>query len=204
MQPNQNQYSIDYLNQIAPAVQKPAPNKWFVIGGIVAFLAIVIISMSFLMKARSGGPTEDLQRLSIKLAKLQAVSDNAQSNIKNGAIRTTNSNLSIFLADTNRSVAEQVKKAGIETDKIDEKLAASESNAKIDEALEDARLNTTYDSVYVREISLKLTETTILMSRIYEQSKDDELRQLLSSTDISLQSIRKQFNLSAASDSIIN
>lgn len=203
MNPDQNPYSIDYLNQIAPAQQKSKLlNKWVVIFGILAVIVGAVVIISLLAKSTST-PTQDLEKLSARMTSLQAITTAAQPNLTANQLRSTNSNLSIFLSNTNRELSEQLVKNGVTPAKISKAVIAAEANTAMTTALEDARLNATYDSVYAREMSLRLVETTSLMSRIYDKSKSKSMREFLQATDTNLQAIRTQFQL-ATTSSVVN
>lgn len=193
MYEDQTQYSIDYLNQIAPQPQRnPNGRKWMVIGGILAVLAVIVGILS-VFASLSGGPSHDLERLSARLTSLQKVVDAAQPNITYGELRSSNSNLSIFLSNTNRDSVTPLENNGIDPKKIDKQIAANEAYDDMTATLEDARLNATFDSVYVREMTLRLAELNALMGRIHGTTNSQSMKEFLVNSDTSLEAIRQQF-----------
>jgi hypothetical protein len=81
MNPDQNQYSIDYLNQIAPQPKKPGINNTLflaIIGGAV----VVALIVGALMLSKGTGPTQKMEMLAARLTTLQTISTKAQTNIK--------------------------------------------------------------------------------------------------------------------------
>lgn len=188
----QPQYSIDYLNQIAPQQQKPGlSNKLFllIVGGGVLLAAIVGLLM---LTSNSNGPTQKMQRLAARLQTLEQISNKAQPFIKSGVLRGTNSNLGIFLTNANRDIAEPLKTNGVDVKKLNKDIAAKEKGDKLTQTLEDARLNATYDRTYAREMGYQLETTELLMEDIYDATKSKSLREFLVNTDDNLKPIRKQ------------
>lgn len=192
MYDDQTQYSIDYLNQIAPQPQRrPGGQKWLIIGLILGVLAVVVIALTAFANM-SGGPSRDLERLSARLTSLQTITDAAQPNITHGELRSSNSNLSIFLSNTNRDIVEPLENNGINPKKLDKALIESESYTDMVSTLEDARLNGVYDSVYVREMGLRLAELNALMGRIHSTTRSQSMKEFLVTSDTSLEAIRTQ------------
>lgn len=194
MDPQQNQYPIDYLNQIAP--QQPATgvnNKkfFFIIGGV---LIVVIIALIMIFSSASGGPKDKMQTLAARLMTLQDISKKAQTNIKSGALRATNSNYVIFLTNANRDIADPLKINGVDVKKIDKAIKTKEDGSELTEKLENARLNAIYDRTYSREMAYQLEKTAALMGDIYDHTNSKSLKEFLLKTDENLQPIRKTFS----------
>lgn len=196
MDPNQNQYSIDYLNQIAPQPQKPGgvSNRLFmavVIGG--GLVALIVGAMLFL-GGGSGGPTKDTQTLAARLDILHEISDKSRGNIKSGDLRSTNSNLTISLANAYRDIAVPMQNQGMDAKKIDKKILAIETAAgeKLSAKLEDARLNAVFDRVYATEMSYELERIYALMQKIHTSTKSKSMKEYLVSTNEYLEPIKDQ------------
>lgn len=192
MNPEQNQYPIDYLNQIAPEAPKQGMNNkvfFMLIGGGLLVAAVV----GFLMlTSGSSGPTQKMQTLAARMTTLQAISSDAQKNIKNGQLRSTNSTLAIFLTNANRDIAEPLKNNSVDIKKIDKTIQTKENGEKLKQTLEDARLNAVFDRVYAREMSYQLDTVAALMSDIYDSTNSKSLKEFLKTTDDNLQPIIKQ------------
>ena len=193
MNPDQNEYSIDYLNQIAPQPKKPGlSSKMFLIligGGVL----LAIIGAIFIFSSGSGsGPVQKMQTLASRMETLRTVSDKAQKNIKSGDLRSTNSNLTIFLTNANRDIVEPLETNGVDLKKIDKKIAAAEKGEELTKKLEDARLNAVFDRVYAREMAYQLETVAALMQEIYGKTKSKSLQEFLLKTDDNLQPISEQ------------
>ncbi|HMI09034.1 MAG TPA: hypothetical protein VK497_01380 [Candidatus Saccharimonadales bacterium] len=193
MQPDQNEYPIDYLNQIAPEQKKPLMNSkvLLVIVGIGAILAAVV---GFLLLINSGGASDSqkLQTLSARMQTLEKISKSAERNIKSSTLRSTNSTLSLFLTNANRDIATPLKNNGIKTANLDKTIVKKEDGAKVTTTLENARLNAVYDRTYAREMSFQLDTVASLMKQIYTTTKSKSLKDFLLSTDTNLKPIRTQ------------
>ena len=191
---NQNQYSIDYLNQIAPQPQKSGVKDkffFFIIGGGLVIAAIVLL---FMFNSGSNGPTQKMQTLSARMTTLQKVSGDTQKNLKSGDLRSTNSNLTIFLANANRDIAEPLASNNVDVKKIDQKITKAEDGAKLTQTLEDARLNAVLDRTYAREMTYQLQTVAALMQQIYDSTNSKSLKTYLEKTDADLQPLIKQFS----------
>lgn len=193
MNPDQPQYSIDYLNQIAPQPKKPGiSNKLFllVIGG--GILAVLIIGITMLTKS-AGGPVQKMETLAARLATLQTISTKAQTDVKSNALRATNSSMTLLLTNANRDIVAPLKLNGVDAGNLDKTIMASEDGSALTQTLEDARLNAVYDRTYAREMAYQLETVTALMKEIYTSSNSTSLKTFLNNTNNNLLPITKQF-----------
>jgi len=194
MNPDQNPYPVDYLNQIAPeAPKKGMSNKLFlgVIGG--GLLVAIIVGLLLLSGGSSNGSTEKMQRLAARLTTLETIADEADRTIKSGQLRSTNSNLKIFLTNTNRDITDPLLKNGVDTKKIDKKIETAENGEKLKKSLEDARLNAVFDRIYAREMSYQLDTVSALMVELYNSSASKSLKDFLVTTNKNLEPLKTQF-----------
>lgn len=192
MQPDQNQYSIDYLNQIAPQAPKKglAPtHKWLFIGlGAALLIAIILITIGALGKSNS--PTE---RLAARLKGTETIVDESQKSLKSSQLRSLNSSLELFLANTNRDIAEPLKNNGLDVAKLNPAILAQEDGSKLKERLEDARLNAVFDRTYAREMAYQLETTLALMRQVYTTTNSKSLKEFLETSYNNLEPVQKQF-----------
>jgi len=192
MNPDQNPYPIDYLNQIAPEQPKASMgNKLFFIligGGLLVAIIVGILALT----SGNNGPTQKMQTLSARLTTLQKVSSDSQKTIKNGTLRSTNGTLTILLTNANRDIAEPLSKNGVDVKKIDKSIQTKEDGAKLTEQLEEARLNAIFDRVYAREMSYQLETVAALMKQIYNSTGSKSLKTYLEATDANLQPVMQQ------------
>jgi hypothetical protein len=196
MNPNQQPptYSVDYLNQIAPMAPKKSPfSRMPVIIGIIAAVFVVLIIVMIAIVASSGRdkPTE---RLAAKLATTEKIVTDAQNKLKSTELRTLNSNLKIYLANTNRDIVEPLLQENVVVAKLDPTIVASESGADITDRLTDANLNALYDRTYAREISYQLETIVVLMQKIYGSTSSKSLKSFLESATTNLTPTQKSFS----------
>jgi hypothetical protein len=194
MDPQQNQYPIDYLNQIAPKQPKQglSSKRFFLIIGGGILLAIIV--GFFLLNSGSGGPKEKMQTLAARMITLQEVASDSRKSIKSGSLRATNSNLTIFLTNANRDIAEPLLNSDIDVKNLDKGIVAKEDGTELKEKLEDARLNAVFDRTYAQEMTYQLDTIAVLMGDIYERTNSKSLKDFLLKTDSDLQPIKKALN----------
>lgn len=192
MYPDQNQYSIDYLNQIAAPQKKPGvSNKIFAIIIIVGVLIAAFVGLAALTSA-SGGPKKDLTTLSLRLSNLQGVTTRAQQTIQSSKLQTANSNLSLFLSNTNRELQTPLANSKIDMKKVDKALVAEESLAPLDAKLVEAEMMVQYDTVYASELNYQLNMILAMMNKIDKQTKSKSLKSFIADTKKNLLPIQQQ------------
>jgi hypothetical protein len=194
MNPEQHQYPIDYLNQIAPTPQKAGPSRktFMILVGLGVFTFIVVSLVIF--SGLSAGPKTDMEHLAARLTTLKTIATDAQQNIKSSQLRSTNGGFALSLSNTNRDIVAPLASAGINTAKLSKNILALESGDKITAKLEDARLNAVYDGAYAHEMSYQLAITISLMDKIYTSSSNQQVKDFLQATDKNFEPIKKQFD----------
>ncbi|MBC7943531.1 hypothetical protein H7X68_03485 [Candidatus Saccharibacteria bacterium] len=193
MNPNQPDYSIDYLNQIAPQAPKKGwlTRKQLIIAGVLGFF--VFLALIMIVAAVSNNSPEPTRQLAARLKATEAIVSDAQRGLNSTQLRTLNSNLKIYLTNANRDIVAPLAKVGINVAKLDKNLVASEAGATMTSRLEDARLNAVYDRTYAREIAYQLETVTTLMSQVYNATRNKDLKTFIDETRINLDPIQKQF-----------
>lgn len=189
---NQQSYPADYLNQIAPQHSKNngllGDKRLFIglIGALlIAFILFVASSMS--------GSVDTTKQLAARLLSTKDTVTKATENIKSTKMRALNSNLGIDLSNTIREIGPILKNDGVDIEKLDKKITSLESNTKLLETLEDARLNAVYDRTYAREMAYQLSTILYLEKQIYSKTSNDELKTFLENAYKNLEPIQKQF-----------
>lgn len=196
MQPDNPQFSSDYLNQIAA----PAPVKtlnplvlWGLIGGLLVLAILVIVFVS--SAANGGGSTSSLTGVGAKIDNLKTVSEAAQKNIQSGELRSLNGNLTLALTNADRDLADPLKANHIKlTDKKDSTVSKVTSDFDaLNGRLEDARLNAVYDRTYAREMTYALKTLHSDMSVLYKSTSSNKLKTILNTTDTNLSPLVDSF-----------
>ena len=182
MNPQNGQTPLDYLNQIAPQAPKKQLfklNLRTIIVGLVAFL-IVIIIIANIGAALSNARKEPWERFSARLAATTQVVDSSTGKIKNSQLRSLNSDLKLYLTNTQRDLAEPLKALSINPAKLSSSVTTKESSAAMLERLENGRLNAKYDSTYAREMSYQLATTLALLQQLYKSDVGPKTKAYLS------------------------
>lgn len=187
-------YGVDYLNQIAPQSPKKGwlTKKHKIAAAVLVGVILLVIIMGII--ANSSNNTSPAKTLAARLAATETIVGDAQSQLKSSELRTLNSNLKIYLTNTNRDIVAPLKSAGIDATKIDAKITAKESGAAITAALEEARLNAVYDRTYAREIAYQLEKIVLLMRQLYSSTNKTSLKTFLDSAYKNLEPTQKAFS----------
>ncbi len=181
MNPQNGQTSLDYLNQIAPqAPKKPMFTlnlRTVIIGAILAIIVIVVIAS--IGGGLSGAKTKPWERLSARLTATTVLVDGSSDLIKNSQLRSYNSDLKLYITNTQRDLEKPLTSLGINSAKIDKSIVALESSDEMAARLEDGRLNAKYDSTYAREMSYQLATVLALLQQLYGSNVSPETKLLL-------------------------
>lgn len=196
MYPDQQQpnYSIDYLNQIAPQAPKRQFDPKFRLIAIILGVATIVTILLVIITSIGGTPKGSLQQLAARLATTETIATEAQSNLKSSELRSLNGSLKILLTNTNRDIAAPLKLSGINVSKLDKAVAAKENGDALKKTLEDARLNATYDRTYAREMSYQLETIVLQMQQLYSKTSSESLKTFLSTSYKNIEPIQKQFS----------
>jgi len=193
MNPNQPTYSVDYLNQIAPQAPKKNVLTRLQIIIIAAVGGIVLLTIILSLVLASSHNVEPTKQLAARLQSTEIIVGNAQIKLKSSQLRTLNSNLKIYLTNTNRDISAPLLQVGINVAQLDKKLVASEAGTDIVNRLEDARLNAVYDRTYAREIAYQLDTIVTLMRQVNNSTNNQSLKTFLANAYTNLEPTQKQF-----------
>jgi nitrogen fixation/metabolism regulation signal transduction histidine kinase len=181
MNPNNGPTPYDYLNQIAPeAPKKPlfALNLRTVVFGAVAAVILIII-IAVVSGAATSSSKEPWQQLSARLAVTATVVDGASASIKNSQLRSMNSDLKLYITNTQRDLTKPLSALDINPAKIPATIVAKEKGTGIDTRLEDGRLNAKYDSTYAREMTYQLATILSQLQKLYAGNNGPKTKELL-------------------------
>jgi predicted outer membrane protein len=194
MNPTQPNYSVDYLNQIAPQAPKKMrfSRLQYILIAVVGLLVVLTIIFGIIVSSKTS--VEPEKQLAARLQSTEKIVGDAQTKLKSSQLRTLNSNLKIYLTNTNRDIAAPLLKSGVDVTKLDKTIVASEAGTDITARLEDARLNAVYDRTYAREISYRLSTLVALMRQINTSTKSQSLKTFLDNAYKNLAPTQKQFD----------
>lgn len=195
MQPTQDPYTIDYLDQIAPPQVNRGPSRrTIVLGSIIGALAL--ITAGFLIIMSMQGPSDSTQVLGLKarIATLQTIVDKRQKQLGDTGLRATNSSLSAFLKTATSEIEEPMTKNNIKgnpdkTITTRETKLAEDLNGKLD----DAQLNGIFDRTYASEMNYQIQTLSNTMYALYKSTRSESLKSYLDTTDKSLSPVRTKF-----------
>lgn len=197
MQPDNQQLSSDYLNQIAA----PAPVKklnplflWGLIGGLLVLAIVAVVAIGAM--SGTGTSSSSLTAVASKLENLKKVSESAQKNIQSGELRSLNSSLTLVLTNANRDMAEPLKAKDIklkDEKKKESVVRITKEFEELDTRLEDARLNAVYDRTYAREMTFALKTLHSDMSVLYKNTRSNSLKEVLDTTDTNIAPLLDEF-----------
>lgn len=194
--------SVDYLNQIAPQAPKsklPLTKKQLILVGILGVAVIIVVILVIVVSLSSN--KKPLEQLAARLQSTQTIATDASTKLKDSQLRALNSNLKIYLTNTNRDIAAPLLKDNIVVNKLDKNIVTSESGTDISARLENARLNAVYDSTYAREMSYRLDTIVALMKQIYNSTGNTTLKSFLNDAYTNLSPTQKEFsNFNAATE----
>ncbi len=196
MYPNEQpqNYSIDYLNQIAPQAPKKQFDPKIRLIAIILGVATIVTILLVIVTGLTGGSKNDLQQLAARLTTTEKLATDAQKNLKSSELRSLNGSLTILLTNTNRDITEPLELSGVTISKLDKSIVTQEDGSKMTAALEDARLNATYDRTYAREMSYQLETIVLQMKELYASTSSQSLKTFLDTSYKNIQPIQKQFS----------
>lgn len=183
-QPNYNapEYSIDYLNQIAPKQQK-AVSRF----AVFALIGVVIISAIFAVVAllNSQGPSvnERLAPVNHRITSLQKIASTQQKVLSENQISEANAVLNSSLTSMSANLTAIMKERGVKnTAPSTEKAYAAE----LTKILEDSYQKGTLDRTYTAQMTYELT---LLKSKITAIKKQTSNKSLLEFCNSSIDSL---------------
>lgn len=139
-------------------------------------------------------------QLSARLSSTEKIVASATGVIKNNQLKSANSDLKLYLANTIRDIDTPLKNLKIDVAKLPADITTAENGEAIKTRLEDARLNAKYDSTYSREMSYQLSTLLSLLQQLYQSSGRAETKATLKTAYDSLVPIQKTFASFSASN----
>ncbi|MFZ1250318.1 MAG: hypothetical protein WAR37_02635 [Candidatus Microsaccharimonas sp.] len=181
MNPQNGQTPLDYLNQIAP--QAPKTSRFglnlrtIIIAAIAAILLVVILVV--IANSIGGSRKEPWEQLAARLTVTGDVVNTSSSEIKNSQLRSLNSDIKLYITNTQRDLAVPLASLDINPSKLTKEIVAAENATGITERLEDGRLNAKFDSTYAREMTYQLATILALLQKLYSTSSKADTKAFL-------------------------
>lgn len=197
---NQNPYTIDYLNEIAPK-QKGFffDTKMKILAGGLAF--VLILGIFMLMFGGGGNETskDAILKMYLRLQSTGTISKDYQKKIKNSKLSAINSGLTTNMASSENDLKTRMDGLGISLPKKDNKAGSKISNdvdkesEKLNKTLDNAHLNAVLDRTYAREMKyhLEVINSSVKSTKSKDNSKATV--EVLNKIEKSLEVSIKQF-----------
>lgn len=178
------EYSIDYLNRIAPKEQK-AVNKFAVIGLIGGVLIAVVFAFILMTSSGAPSPNAQLAAVSGRVATLQSVVTEQQTHLGITQLSEANASLGSSLGTMNTDVTAMMKERKIKTDSA---VASKEASykTKLAKTLDDAYQKGTLDRTYTTQMTYELT---VLRSKIANLKKSTTSKSIKEFCDTSTSNV---------------
>ncbi|HWT39676.1 MAG TPA: hypothetical protein VN081_00105 [Dongiaceae bacterium] len=177
------QAPLDYLNEIAPQAPKRAAFSFqlnfrnIIILAIVAIILVIILAN--VANAINSAHKTPWEQLAARLTFTATVADDASTKIKSSQLRSLNSDLKLYLSNTQRDLATPLGKVGVNAAKLPKSITTEETDTAMTDRLETARLNAKYDSGYAREMSYKLATILSLLQELSSRGGSSETQAFL-------------------------
>lgn len=178
MNPQNGQTPLDYLNEIAPQTQKKplfALNMRTILAGALVLIILVII-IANVGSAIANSRKDPWARFAARLSATAVIVDSSSRQIKNSQLRSINSDVKLYITNTQRDLEVPLTKMSISSAKLPENIIAQESSADMAQRLENGRLNAKFDSTYAREMTYQLATILALLQELYAISAQEETK----------------------------
>ena len=186
------QYSIDYLDQLAPQSKQPIEKK-FIFAGIGAALALTVAAFLVFATPKTTSVANEIKLYTTMVA----ITENTmRSNrlVKDSQLAAINGNLQTTLVNATRDMETPLQNMGQDSSTL--KSAAKSnggqySDTKLGTALEDARLNGVYDRVYANEMNTKMQLVLAYMASIKKNNRRESMQTFITKNEPSFKTIQE-------------
>lgn len=168
-------YSVDYLNQIAPKEQKTV-NRF----AVIALIGGVLISALFavILLSSSGGPNanEQLAPIASRVATLKSATEAQQPHLRDTKLAEANAALSSSLSTMNTEIQGIIKERKIKTN--DKSAAGKKETAyseKLVSTLDQSYQRGTLDTIYTSQMTYELTVLKSKLTKLKRSTKAESL-----------------------------
>ena len=194
----------EYLNQIS-AANRPVKksmggifsSKFFIVGMIGAIGLILIIIVGAIIGGNKKGEKDLGYALKLHLSNTSSIIQTYQSDIKSSDLRSSSASLYSVLTNTERDLTDYLtEKYNFREKDIEKSIVEQATSEKdgIEAELFEAKINGILDRMYAHKMAY---EISILMNeevKIINSSKDESLKELLTTSYNSLGNLLTKFN----------
>lgn len=170
----------------------------------LAVLAILIIIIGSLIPQNSGNSERSqVEQIQLRSSNLIKTIGTYNKSLKSSSLRSTGQSLSSVLAETNRnlaallksdySVSEEEKESASSLSK-DTKTSEENYINKLNQTLENARLNANLDRTYARQMALETAILSSLESSLLAKTSNNNLKTILTTSLNNLSPLHNAFD----------
>jgi hypothetical protein len=180
------EYSIDYLNQIAPKEQRTV-NRFAVFGLIGGGILTAIFALILISTSGGPSPNDQLIPISERVATLQSVTTTEQTHLAEDQISQANAALSSSLSSMTTSLKTILADRKLKDNPGSSAAKAEKAYAaKLTKTLENSYQRGTLDRTYTSQMTYELT---VLRSRVAKLKKSTNSQELTAFCDSALTNI---------------
>jgi hypothetical protein len=194
------QYSVDYLNQIAPT-QKKSTNRFAVIALIAGVLLATIVAVFVLANAGPPDFSTQAKGVQARITTLQTVADGQQTHLNENAISEANSSLSSALTSMNTELSAIMKAKGLKaTDAAKATVTKTEKTYAIAlvKKLDDSYQRGTLDRTYAAQMTYELTVLRSQLNRMKNTANSKSVTAYVDSAVTNIDAILKAYDAFSA------
>lgn len=195
--------NVDYLNQISASSKKSKSasdsllsSKPLIISLIAATVLAIFLIIFGIVRDNTTSDTKLLTQLGLRLNNFSTSVSNYNPYVKSSSLRSSGASLSSALEATTLNLKPILEEEKINLDKADKKLLDSETShaEALNNSLEAGKLNGILDRTYASEMALQISLLISLESELYNHTKDDSLKSILSNSFENLKTLYPNFN----------
>lgn len=168
-------YSVDYLNQIAPKEQKSV-NRFAVIALIAGVLISALFGVILLSSSSGPSPNAQLAPIELRIATLETVTEAQQPHLKETQISEANAALNSSLTSMKAELDALMKERKLKTG---EKAAGNKTektySEKLATTLDESYQRGTLDTIYTSQMTYELTVLRSKISKLKRSTKSTSL-----------------------------
>ncbi len=195
----------DYLNQISASVRPEKKqgftgilsSKFFIFGVVSLIILIGTIIIGSILGGAKGDEKDSLARLKLNMETVYNIVGDNQRTIKSSVLRSSNATLLSILSNSNRDINNYLEeKYAVKDDDIDKNIIEEDKLNKegIEADLFNARINGNLDRVFAVKITYEISSIMNQEGKIYNSTKSDELKQIISNSYSSLENLYNDFS----------
>jgi hypothetical protein len=180
------EYSIDYLNRIAPQEQKTV-NRVAIIGFIGGIVAAIIFAVVIFFSTQAPSTNNQLPTLASRVETLKTVASEQQSHLTETQISEANAALTSTLTTMHTELTKTMETRKIKQSKNSTKEEEAYL-AALKKTLDDAYQKGTLDRTYTTQMTYQLT---LLKSQIAKLNRSTANKELSDFCDTSISNLNK-------------